>query len=515
MNTIKKIYFIIAGAAVLGTSCSKEYLQTTPTDSWGESEIFSTVENAQVAMNGVYRCMTQQYGGFGLGFNGEGTIKYYIGNFGGNNYNLANSGNVAAMNQTYHDSNTSTFILYPWYYYYRIISNCNSILKQIDAATGSEAGKANVKGQALTVRAYSYMMLSQLFHKRWIDGHQGEAKNGNGLVLRLEPTQDPMPLSSATATFTQIYKDLDAAIANFTTANISRKNNFTADINVAYAVYARAALVRLDYTNAAKYAKLARAGYPLMDNDSYLKGFNTPTSEWIWSSYGGETETLYYYSFFAYVAYNANTSQIRNYPRCIYRVLYDKIPSTDLRKGMFLDPKTDSYNLTTGFATSGSALYKRGFAMRDGIASSAKIAAWMQFKFACLDGVGVGNLNHFRSSEMYLIEAEAQYRLGNENAAREALVELTKTSGRDPEYKCTKTGTALLDEIKLYRGIELWGEGFEFFDLKRWGDNIDRKGFKNGGNWGSRYVVKVTPDQYNEWTNVIPLKETDYNDQIK
>lgn len=29
------------------------------------------------------------------GINGEGTIKYYIGNFGGNNYNLANSGNAA------------------------------------------------------------------------------------------------------------------------------------------------------------------------------------------------------------------------------------------------------------------------------------------------------------------------------------------------------------------------------------------------------------------------------------
>lgn len=515
MNTIKKIYFIIAGAALLGTSCSKEYLQTSPTDSWGETAIFSSVENAQVAMNGVYRCMTQQYGGFGQGYNGEGAIKYFIGNFGGNNYLLSNSGNTASMNQTYHDNNSSVFILYPWYYYYRIISNCNSIIKQIDAATGSDAAKANIKGQALTVRAYSYMMLSQLFHKRWIDGHQDEAKDGNGLVLRLEPTQDAMPLSSATTTFAQIYKDLDAAIENFTKAGISRKNNYYADINVAYAVYARAALVKLDYTNATKYAKLARAGYPLMSNDDYLKGFYTPTSEWIWSSYGGETETLYYYSYFAYVAYNANTSTIRNYPRCIYSLLYKQIPSTDLRKGLFLDPKTDKYNTTTGFATTGSELYKRGFAMREGIAGTAKIAAWMQFKFACSDGVGVGNLNHFRSAEMYLIEAEAEYKLGHEELSRAALIALTKTSGRDSKYTCTKTGTALMDEIKLYRGIELWGEGFEFFDLKRWGDKIDREGFKTGGNWGSKYVLSVTNDQYNEWTNVLPLKETDYNDQIK
>src|SRR5690606_33924200 len=109
------------------------------------------------------------------------------------------------------------------------------------------------------------------------------------------------------------------------------------------------------------------------------------------------------------------------------------------------------------------------------IQSTSKVYAYMQFKIKANDLPGVGHLNHFRSSEMYLVEAEAKY-FQNESAAeiQQLLEELTQTSGRDPGYTCTKTGTDLLNEIKLYRAIELWGEGFDWFDMKRWNDNIQR-----------------------------------------
>ena len=127
---------------------------------------------------------------------------------------------------------------------------------------------------------------------------------------------------------------------------------------------------------------------------------------------------------------------------------------------------------------------------------------------------GIGHLCLMRSSEMLLNEAEAQYRLGNEAAARALLVELNATSKRDPEYTCDKSGKALMDEIKLYRGIELWGEGFNWFDLKRWGDTIDRKKYADGGNWMSQYAITITPDEKNHWTWTIPQSETNYNKGI-
>lgn len=139
----------------------------------------------------------------------------------------------------------------------------------------------------------------------------------------------------------------------------------------------------------------------------------------------------------------------------------------------------------------------------------------MNFKFANSSQPGVGHLNNFRSAEMYLIEAEANYFLKNEKAAQASLNALTRDSGRDKEYNCTATGTALLDEIKLYRKIELFGEGFNWFDLKRWGDSLNRTSTEKGGNYITALAVSYGPQDRNNWTWVIPSKETDYNKLIK
>jgi hypothetical protein len=71
-----------------------------------------------------------------------------------------------------------------------------------------------------------------------------------------------------------------------------------------------------------------------------------------------------------------------------------------------------------------------------------------------------------RAAEMYLIEAEARARQGNNTAAQEALFTLAKN--RDASYtKSTSTGATLINEIMFNRRIEFWGEGFRFTDLKR------------------------------------------------
>ena len=139
----------------------------------------------------------------------------------------------------------------------------------------------------------------------------------------------------------------------------------------------------------------------------------------------------------------------------------------------------------------------------------------MQFKVRCNDTPGVGELNNFRSSEMLLIEAEAEYMLNNPSGAQAALIALNKTSGRDPEYSCNKTGADLLNEIKLYRRIELWGEGFDWFDMKRWKDTLVRHTYEDGGNFLTTLAVTIRPDEKNEWRYMIPTRETDYNKAVR
>jgi len=492
------------------SSCAKDYLETAPTNAIGKSTAFATTANAALAVNGLAKLMTRQYLS-SQGFNGEGTIKMYYGNYPGNHFYVYLNGWAPIINATYNENTASIYCYYPWYYYYMIIGNANSIIVNVDNAEGTAAERQFIKAQALTYRAYAFMMLSQLYCYRWSDSNDGSSP---GLVLRLDESTDDMPLSTLRETYDQIYADLDNAIALFTASGKERNNNFDPDINVAHAVYARAALNRQDYATAEANAVKAREGHALMSVADYKAGFCTPNGEWIWGSYGASDETLYYYSYFAYIAYNSNASAVRTYPKCISKLLYEQIPATDIRKGMFLDPAGYAYSSSSGEA--GGELSDHARELYPDIQSTSKVYAYMQFKIKANDLPGVGHLNHFRSSEMYLIEAEAKY-FQNESAAeiQQLLEELIQASGRDPNYTCTKTGTDLLNEIKLYRAIELWGEGFDWFDMKRWNDNIQRTSFANGGNYTSTLAVTITPDQNNKWTWKIPLKETDYNELVE
>ncbi|HBZ25287.1 MAG TPA: RagB/SusD family nutrient uptake outer membrane protein [Rikenellaceae bacterium] len=506
MNKIIKTLTVLS--VLVLCSCSKDYLNTKPTASTTTTTVFESVENVALAINGINKLMTMQYLE-SQGFNGEGTIKMLYGNYPGNHFFVNLTGWSSIINGEYREVTTSIYLYYPWYYYYRIIGNANAIIVNVDNAKGAQADKDFVKAQALTYRAYSYYMLSQLYCKRWKDSNSGATP---GLVLRVDESTGEMPLSTLAEVYTQIYKDLDDAIALYTSSGKSRQYNYDPDKNVAYAVYARAAITREDYSKASTMAVNARNGYPLMSVNDYKAGFNTPNSEWIWGSFGSVDENLYYYSFHAYIGYNSNSSNVRLYPKCISKELFDKIPATDVRKSLFLDPTGYSYTTATGVA--GTALKARAFQLYPDLYSTASPYAYMQFKFKAIDYPGVGNLNHFRSSEMYLIEAEAKYRLNDIPGSQSAMNSLNRDSSRDPQYTCTKTGTLLLEEIKMYRALELWGEGFDWFDLKRWGDSVTRKSPTEGGNFVSVLAVTRDPSFGNNWTWLIPIRETDYNPLI-
>ena len=507
MKKIVLLSTIILGISFI-YSCSGDWLDTKPTSSTATSTIFETTQNAALAVNGLSKMMSLQYIG-SQGFNGEGTIKMYHGNYPGNNFFVNLPGWANTCNGTYHDNLTATYTVFPWYYYYKIIGNANSIILNIDDAAGPDSEKEFIKAQALTFRAYCYLMLAQLYSYRWVDSNNGSA---NGVVLRLDSSDGDMPLSTLAETYAQIYADLDEAISLYTSSRLNRKYNYEMNIDVAYAVYARAALTRQDYATALSMASKARAGYALMSVADYRAGFCNPTSEWIWSIWGSSDETLYFYSYFAYIAYSSTASAVRTTPKCISRELFEKIPKSDIRRALFLDPEGYTYTTSTGVAGAPLAAYARE--LFPDLDPTATIYAYMQFKINLNDQAGVGHLNNFRSSEMLLTEAEAKYFLNDIAGAQNALNELNRTSGRDPEYNCTATGTDLLNEIKIYRGLELWGEGFDWFDMKRWNDPIVRHTYADGGNYIDVLAVTVQPAEVNKWTWMIPRAETDFNKAI-
>jgi len=511
---MKKFLYALAGFGFLLSSCADDYMDTMPESSTATGTLIENTENAKLAINGICRLMTNQYLST-QGMNGEGTIKTWYGNYPGNDFQKCNlTGWSSIINGIYHERNTSSYDYYPWFYYYKLIVNANAIIVNMEAMEGTESDKNYIKAQALTFRAYSYFMLSQLYCYRWDDSNNGASR---GLPLRLDLSNGELAASTLGEVYTQVYKDLDEAISAFNASDYKRpdNDNYSPDLSVAYAIYARAALTRQDWSNAAKYASMARQGYSLMTNDDYMSGFNTVNDEWIWSVYGAPDQTLYYYGFFAYQGSNSSANICRNYPCAISKELYDLIPETDIRRQMFLGPlgeeEATSYTTSNGRVQSGP-LYNRAKAeYADKLYSTSLVFAYMQFKFSVVDQPGIGELNNFRAAEMYLTEAEAKCHLGGSDAEiQNLLIALNKNSGRDPGYTCDKTGADLLEEVKLYRRIELWGEGFDWFDYKRWNQPIVRHAHPQGS-FHQTFAVTVEPSDENKWTWVYPAKECDYN----
>jgi len=111
---------------------------------------------------------------------------------------------------------------------------------------------------------------------------------------------------------------------------------------------------------------------------------------------------------------------------------------------------------------------------------------------------------------MYLIKAEAEARDGLYDDAAQTLYELMQN--RDPEYELsTATGEDLIDEIMFHRAVELWGEGFNWIDLKRTGEPLNRQ---NKGHSEQLAVTLYEEADTDRWIWLIPTDEINANDAI-
>ncbi|GAB6871637.1 RagB/SusD family nutrient uptake outer membrane protein [Bacteroides rodentium] len=538
----KIINKLFAGSLLAGmmlvSSCAGDYLDTAPTDSTGATDAVGTTANAMKALNGIAKIMTTQHYYFGQGFAGENNIMIQYENYPSENYNynLYASGWSPIFNQEFHTRTNSIYDAYAWYYYYTIAGNANTILANIDNAEGTEAERNFIKASALTFRAYAFEKLVHYYCWRWQDSNNGASQ---GIVLRLDESTGGQGYATLAETYAQIYKDLDEAIMLFEQSGMDRNASqvWMPNINVAHAIYARAALTKQDYAKALAEAKMARQNYPLMSNAEYHAGFCNPTSEWIFGSFGSAQENNWYWSYgtqYACNGYYASSQQTG--AGSIGRELINRIPNNDARKALFLtEDKFPGYNfndgsamdlsygiLGMGDAEEADALWEDAAAYCQKMAVSGLEAPYQagymylggQLKFYVFDTPGVSYLPFIRSSEMVLVEAEANYFLNDETAARAALVELNATSGRNPEYSCDKSGEALWNEIMDYRELELWGEGFAWSDYKRWNRDIVRHSFAEGGNAHISVAKTIPASGANKWTWDVPLNETDYNDEL-
>ena len=489
MKKIFSNFFRIGCLVLLFTSCKKSYLETSPTGSTASSTVFRTTANALTALNGIHRDLYIQFSG-NQDQGGEGSVMINLDML-GEDLVMTTAGN-GWFNATYqwqaHRNVNSTTAYYMYAFFYQIISNANQIINNVDQSEGPEADKKWIKGQAQIYRGWAYFNLVQIYGKRYDAGTKPNAPAGVPLVLTY--TIQGQPRATVEEVYTQINKDIADAITNVTGYNRSGDKS-QLDVSVAKGIKARVALTMQDWATAAQLASEARTGYTLMSTAQYLQGFNDVTNpEWIWGSHQISDQSTYFYSFFAFMSANYNSTNIRTNPKAINSTLYDKISTTDVRKQLW-----DPTGTNTSFPIPPSGVRK----------------AYMNRKFlAASSSNSIGDLPYMRAAEMYLIEAEARARSGQEPLAQELLYTLVKA--RDANYiKSNNTGPALINEILLQRRIELWGEGFRFFDLKRLNQPLDRT---SANHQQSLATVLAVPAGDARWEFLFPQSEINANPAI-
>lgn len=525
---MKKILYSAVGlTAILASACSENYLELAPQTSPTPAILMSTTENAQYAINGIGRLMTNQLLST-QGCSGEGGMYLWYGETPGHDMivNRWNSTWYTYSNFTSMLRSSHVMSAYGWIYNYKVIANANVIINNIDNAEGPESERQYIKAQALTFRAHAYTWLVQTYCKRWVDSNNGTSR---GVVLRTGNEPDDQECATLAESYQFIYNDLDEAISLYQQSGYVRptaaNERWKPSEDVAHAVYARAALARQDWATANTHAAIVAAKYPLMTSDQYREGFNTPNNEWVWMIFNDATQTLSYYPYLAYCASNSSSSVCRGYGCIINKQLVDLIPEEDTRLWLYGIPQEGDENVintTTkpGNITKGKLLdrYKDEYYDRYNHENTMTYYAYAVMKFQRTDGVGNGNFVIYRGAEMLYTQAEALFEMGQETEAREILIQAVKPY--QPDYACSLTGTALRDEIRLYRRFDLLGEGHSWYDYKRWNLPMDRLSWKDGGTWADVFCGdgrnngsggNYGPEDRNGWCVSIPDEELNFN----
>lgn len=480
---MKKIIYICFSLAFLVSSCSKDYLNLEPGSTINHDQLSKSPTAAMGSLRGVFANLRTYpltgYAGhedFGhkavlsfVDLMGNDVIMGKL-NWGGYNYNY--TGRVMTNSRAH----------MPWLTYYTQIEAVNDIMRGVDRETEDPQFRA-VLGQSLALRGYFHFMLARIYGHTYIG-------NEDKLCVPINADTLSTRRNTTIEVYTQIVNDLKESIDFL--KNYSRgSSRELLDKSVAEAFLADVYLEMGKYEEAATLAKSARAGYSLLSVADWQNGFyDLNQNETMWAVDINAELTSFVASFFAHFDNTNSRGYSSGGNISIDSRLYAAMSSTDIRKEMFAGP--DSTTFTVGQYT-------------------AKYGPYISFKFRDLTSDRTqGDYIYLRSAVLYYIEAEALARLNREGEAQDVLYEITHA--RDAEYtKSTNLGQALIDEIILQKRIELWGEGFAWFDLKRLKKGVERDYVGTNHPVYGRFNIPVGDSRF---LFMIPQDEVDANPDI-
>lgn len=544
----KNNLFVLLLMAIVAVSCSENFLDQPPYGSTLTQAQYEKLDNVmEGSMRGIYSMMYtvtdhDEYGKRGL--------------------DLATdilSGDVALTGATYgwyssdeQGMTASSRTGYVWNYYYGMMRNINKVINIVNlqsditqriaqfglpntysekdemyyvlagkdtlaAYSLSEANIAGYYAQALTMRAYAYSNLINLYaltnmqlRGSWETEVVCPIYNENNL-------EDAQPIATLKDAYQQVENDLELAISYFDAieATYTRASKLVVDGNVARALLAYSYLNkavpslpsgRTYYTSALKYAKevIDKNDYQIISNaDVLTTGFNSVNSNsWIWGQKVTTETAGGLASFFGQVDIHSYSYAWAGDTKVIDENLYKEIPDFDIRKRWFNDgAKNSTFKLCP-----------------DGKFFSSKNPT--STTDADLDREWLSDNVFMRIEHVYLIAAEASYRLQDYTGAVDYLCAITNqrvdttatAAAAYADYVAGLNASNLLATIEYNWRVEMWGEGYGLQTFRRLSPETvsDVDGRKRGGNhlYDPGSAMDATASKF---TFQIPSSETSYN----
>ncbi|GEM56380.1 RagB/SusD family nutrient uptake outer membrane protein [Flavobacterium branchiophilum NBRC 15030 = ATCC 35035] len=495
-------YFVIAGLSVTAlTSCTKDFLEQTPTGQYLSANYYQNKDQAFSGLVAVYDGLRKNSGGF------ENMITMM--NAGSDDHVAGGGGSSDGIGIQAFSNYTASGTTMPvsfWNDHFQGIANANILLQKLPNTQMDNNEKVRFVAETKALRALYYFNLVRMF------------KN---IPLILEPvTTENMyniPQATPAAVYTQIENDLLSAINDLPTSIPSSESGRISK-GAAKAILGKVYLY--NGKNALAAAQLAEVngtpgstsafGYKLLSNfsdlwntsnkfnsESILEVAHTSTGNSYWGIWGSGKD-------------EGNSVNVMVGPRGYVKISPSapSLPSgwsfnmitQDLYDAIKLDPRFGATVLDLkAMKLAGTADYIAGY--QD---TGYFLNKFVPRQSDVTTGQGDAVLNYkqdtyvIRLADTYLLEAEA---LGGTGARAQALLDAVRA----------RVGLASvpvsLTAIKNERRLELAGEGHRFFDLVRWGDaatKLASRGFVAGKH-------EIFPIPYKELENTKLVQNPGYN----
>ena len=482
---MKKIFFIALLFSF--TNCSKDFLDIQPREDISITEQFATLTGVKQALNGCY-------------YKTEGLISdtYFLypdlmgGNVSfapiqfGSNTGIINVPLKVLGFYSFNDVANSAAFQGFYINAYEILNNANNILKYVDnLADASVAQKAQISAEAYALRGFVHFQLVQLFGQTYNFTSDGSHKGVVYADRTFVGGVDFPARKTVAQTYDLIVSDLQQALAKFTTNQALAGPSYSYFNTISTkSILAKVALQKRDWNLAKTLSNevISGSGIALMSNSNYVSQWEKPTLP--------VDEVILEFSapFDSDAIIGSSVSQYYNFTQTVSGTTYGNyvasddlyllFDATDVRRNCFLNPSLP-------VKISATAFQNRVF----------------RFTKKFQDKPGTLAL---RLSEMYLIAAEAEARLGN---TTEALSKLNVIRQRAGISSIVATPN-LLDAILLERRKELCFEGSYFFDLARFNKNVERNlgciaSFCNLNYPNNKFVLPIPQETINVNQNMI------------